>query len=363
MLFIRHRRGSQQTIMKKLPLKKLRRSSPEESPTPSRITNETVAEHREQILAGGRKFKYPIQYARHKLVINALLVTFASIVLLGLLGWWQLYIVQNSSTFLYRVTRILPVPVAVVNGEPVRFSDYLVQYRGSEYYLSKYGEIKFNTADGKTQLDYIRRESMNKAIADAYARQIAREQSIAITSSDVDKVIDQQRNTANGRISQETYDASSMMIYGWSPSDYRMAVEHSILRTRVAFAIDKQAKEQVGRASELLKQHNNDFAKVAEELSASQGGKVIAGQSGLVASVSTFGGLQVSDVAKLEKDQVSGVLQSSTDDGYYFVKILDKNDTQVSFAYLHIPLTKFNSDLAQIKKDGKITEFIHLANK
>lgn len=359
----RHQQGNSQMIMKKLPLKKFRRSTTDTTPAASRITNETVAEHRERILAGGRKFKYPIQYARHKLVINALLVTFASIVLLVALAGWQLYMVQNSSTFLYRLTRILPVPVAVINGEQVRFSDYLVQYRGSEYYLSKYGEIKFNSADGKRQLDYIKRESMNKAIADAYARQIAGEQSIKITSKDVDDVINQQRNTANGRISQETYDASSLMIYGWSPSDYRLAVEHSILRTRVAFAVDKNAKVQVKKAEELLKQQSNDFTKVAEQLSVVQGGKVIAGQSGLVSSVSTFGGLQVSELVKLAKDQVSGVLQSSTDDGYYFVKVLEKNDTQVRFSYLHIPLTTFNNNLAELKKNAKITEFIQLANK
>ena len=55
--------------MKKLTAK-LRRQKPEEE-KPSRITNETVAEHREQILAGGRKFKYPVQYAKHKLVLNS----------------------------------------------------------------------------------------------------------------------------------------------------------------------------------------------------------------------------------------------------------------------------------------------------
>lgn len=348
--------------MKKLPIK-LRRKAPD-SPPSARITNETVAEHRERILAGGRKFKYPIQYARHRLVINALLVTFVSLVLLVALGWWQLYIMQNSSTFLYRVTRIIPVPVAVVNGEQVRFSDYLVQYRGSEYYLNKYGEIKFNTADGKRQLDYIKRESMNKAISDAYAQQIARDKGITVSGKDIDAVIDQQRNTANGRISQETYDASSMMIYGWSPSDYRLAVGHSILRARVAFAVDENATKQAQKVAAMLKaQPDSDFAKVAEQMSSTPGGKVIAGQSGLVNNVSTFGGLQVSEVSKLEKGKTSGVIKSSTDDGYYFVRVLDKNDTQVNFAYLHIPLTKFNNDLATLKKDGKITEYIKLADK
>lgn len=349
--------------MKKLPIKKFGRRNAVTPPS-SRITNETVAEHRERILAGGRKFKYPIQYARHRLVINALLVTFVSLILLVALGGWQLYIMQNSSTFMYRVTRIIPVPVATVNGEQVRFSDYLVQYRGSEYYLNKYGEIKFNTADGKRQLDYIKRESMNKAIADAYARQIADDKHISVSNKDVDAVINQQRNTANGRISQETYDASSMMIYGWSPSDYRLAVSHSILRARVAFAVDDNARKQAEQAGSIIKgQPDIDFAKVAEQMASSAGGKVIAGQSGLVNDISTFGGLQVSEIAKLQKGKPSGVIKSSTDDGYYFVRVLDSNDTQVNFTYLHIPLTNFNNNIAQLKKNGKITEYIKIADK
>ena len=158
------------SILSKLPLGK-KKQTPE---PPSRITNETVAEHREQILAGGRKFKYPVQYVRHKLVINAVLITLGTILLLGLIGWWQLYPMQNTSAFMYRVTRVLPLPVANVNGEAVLYSDYLVQYRLSEYYLSKYGEVKLDSQDGKRQLDYFKRQSMDKAIAVAYARQVAR---------------------------------------------------------------------------------------------------------------------------------------------------------------------------------------------
>lgn len=347
--------------MKKFQLKKLRRQSKQESIAPSRITNETVAEHREKILAGGRKFKYPIQYARHKLVINALIVTFSSLALLLLIGWWQLYIAQNSSTFLYRITRIVPVPVGVVNGEPVLFSDYLVQYRGSEYYLSKYDELKLDSPDGKRQLDYVRRQSMDKAIADAYARQIARDKKITVTRSDVDSVIDDQRNTANGRISQETYDASSLMMYGWSPSDYHLAVERSILRTRVAFVVDTDATAQAQKAVQLLSAAAGDFTKVAEQMANTAGGKVVVGQSGLVSNVSTTGGLRVSEIAKLDKGALSGVIKSTTDDGYYFVKVLDKNDTQVSFSYLHIPLTKFTSDISKLRKDGKVREYIKIA--
>ena len=47
--------------MKKLLRKALGKNAPPPPETGGRITNETVAEHRERVLAGGRKFKYPLQ--------------------------------------------------------------------------------------------------------------------------------------------------------------------------------------------------------------------------------------------------------------------------------------------------------------
>src|SRR5665811_1912030 len=33
------------------------------------ITNETVAEHREQVLKGARKYIYPLQHSKHRIVV------------------------------------------------------------------------------------------------------------------------------------------------------------------------------------------------------------------------------------------------------------------------------------------------------
>jgi len=342
--------------MKKLNLKKLRSKQPEQPP--SRITNETVAEHREQILAGGRRFKYPIQYARHKLVFNAVAIALAATILLIILGWWQLYIVQNSSSFLYRLTRIFPVPVAMVDGEQVRFSDYLVQYRGSEFYLSKYDQLKITSKDGQEQLKYIKRESLNRAVVDAYAAKLARQKNVQVTEKDISDLIDQQRNTVNGRISQQTYDASSLMMYDWTPSDYRLAVKRSILRARVAFAIDDKAKNQAEKAAGLVASTNGDFAAVAENFKNDGGEKVVSGDSSMINLVSTFGGLRVSDLKDLKKDQISGPITTTSDSGYYFVKIIDKTDTKIRFTYLFIPLSELDNRIAQLKSAGKIREFI-----
>lgn len=323
---------------------------------PSRITNETVAEHRERILAGGRRFKYPMQYARHRLVINTIIVTVIAVVLLVLFGWWQLYSVQNTSDFFYRVTRILPLPVASVEGENIRYSDYLMYYNSSAHYLRQSEQLNLNSEDGKRQVDYIKRKSMDTVIADAYARKLAREQNITIDDARVDKVISDDRNTANGRISQETYDASALNILGWAPDEYRHDARSKLIRQDVSYAIDENASAKQKTASELLKTEG-DFDKAAAQLGGEGAAKVTAGVSGLVPRTNRDGGLSEA-AGKLKKGEVSSVIKTTTGDGYYFVKLLEDNGTQISYAYLRIPLTEFDKRLTSLKEDNKVKEYI-----
>lgn len=346
--------------MKKISLNKIipiakKRQEPQ---VPSRITNETVAEHREQILAGGRKFKYPVQYARHKLVINAVIITAITSVLLLAFGFQQLYFGQNSSDFMYRVTQLLPVPIATIANEPVKYSDYLLQYRASKHWLGKYDEIKLDSEDGRRQLEGIKRYALNNAEANAYATKIARERGLSVSDEEVDKAIAQKRNTANGQISQETYDASTLMLYGWTPSEYRYAMRQSLLRAKVAFAIDDAAKAKADKAGKLVAD-KKELAELAKML----GDKVTVQSPGMIDTTSSFNGLDVTGVAKLAPNQVSGPLKSTTDDGYYFVKVTNKTDTQVNFEFVHIPLTAFSDKLAELKKSKQVHEFIKVAEQ
>lgn len=340
-------------LLTKLPGKKKHES-------PSRITNDTVAEHRERILAGGRRFKYPVQYSRHKLVINAVVISLVTLLVLLLVGWWQLYLAQNSSSFMYRVTRIVPLPVATVDGEAARYSDYLLNYRTSEYYLSKFDEIRPNSEDGKLQLQYKKREALDIAIADAYARKVAREKNVSISSDDVESVLAGLRQAANGELTRETSAASSQRVLGLSEDDLRVLVQNSILRSRAAFAVDTDAKALAVRAEALFKDNQGDIEKTAETLLAEKPNSVTVGSSGMISRASTLEGIRVSEVAKLEPGVLSAPIQSLTDDGYFFVKVLEKNDAQVSFAFLQIPLHTFRTNLETLKKDNKVHEYISI---
>lgn len=343
--------------MKKLLLK--RRAAKKEIPT--RITNETVAEHRERILAGGRRFKYPMQYARHRLVLTTITITLVAFLVILLVGWWQLYPVQNTNTFFYRVTRVVPLPVASVDGETVKYGDYLMYYNSSAHYLKQSEQVNLNDKNGQRQNNHIKRKSMDIAVANAYAAKLARELDITVSQERIDQVTDDDRNTSTGRISQETYDASALSILGWSPSEYRHDTKNRLIRQDVAYAIDAKAKQQQEKATQLIQKDKNiEFDALVKELGGEGNAKVTSSVSGLVPHTNQDGGLTTAAL-NLEKGGISSPIRTSAGDGYYFVKLLEKTATQVSYSYVRIPLTEFNNRLEILRKENKIQEFIKIS--
>jgi len=341
--------------MKKIRLSRKKRSK--ESETSHRITNETVAEHREQILAGGRRFKYPVQYARHRLVINTIVISLIALVAAIGLIWWQLYPQQNSSTFFYRITRVLPLPVATIDGQPVRYSDYLVGFRSQEHYLQHKEGIDLYSKENRQQLDYIKRKALDDAIADSYAAKLAANDKVAVTDAQIDAAIKRQRQSRDGVTSQDTYDAIVLDHFNWTPSEAREVTARKLLRQEVSYKIDTIASKQRDLVVEKLKSET-DFDKVAAAIPADGDAKVQSGVTPLVPSNNQDGGL-AETAAKLTIGQVSPAFRSTTGDGYYVVKLLQKdNDGRVSYAYLKVPLTVFDAQLEKVKDDHRLAEYI-----
>ncbi len=340
--------------MKKLKLKR----SKKEQAAPSRITNETVAEHREQILAGGRKFKYPRQYERHKVVFNVVIIAIVTVIVIAAVIWWQLYPAQNTSTFFYRVTRILPVPVASVDGAQVRYSDYLMSLSGSRYYLEQSERLNLKSDDGKRQIEFIKRQALDGAIADSYAAKIAGEKNITVTNKQVDEVIDTSLNTVSGRISQDVYDDSTLSTLGYSSSEYRQIIRRALVRQEVAYQIDSKASNAKKAAEEALSATPKPgLADVAKQLQDKGYTNIQLGTSGLVPKTNHDGGLTQAAM-KLQKDQISGFFRSTTGDGYYVVQLGESNDKQLSYNFLKIPLTALSDQLKTLVKNKKVQEYI-----
>lgn len=325
--------------------------------TASRITNETVAEHRERVLAGGRRFKYPVQYVKHRLVINTIFISLVAIVATFVLIWWQLYPSQNTSTFFYRITRVVPLPVASVDGRDVRYSDYLIGFRSQEHYLQNKEGVNLYSKENKKQLDWIKRQSLNDAVADAYAAKLADEKNIKITSAQIDDAILRQRQSRDGVTSKETYDAIILDHFNWSPGEAREVTARKLLRQEISFAIDDTALQLKDQTEKKLAVES-DFEKVSAGINPVNGVRTEAGLTPLVPQNNQDGGL-AETAAKLNVGQVSPLFKSTTGDGYYAVKLLQKdNNKRISYAYLKIPLTVFQKRLEKIKSEKLVKEYI-----
>lgn len=341
--------------MKKL-LAKVRGKKQPEMPA-GRITTDTLAEHREKVLAGGRKFKYPVQYQRHKLVTNAIIISVVSLIALIGLGWYLLYPAQNTSEFMYRVTKVIPVPVAVVDGQQVRYSNYLMQYRSQVHYLVEKEQIDVNSEDGKRQLDYVKSQSMAEAVADAYAVKVAREQNIEVTDADLETFLTQQRQASDGEVSEATYNSVIEDYYGWSPSEYRDAMKQKLLRQKVAFAVDIKAEQKNDAITEAIRGGETNLQTVADRVKGDSNVAFIP--AAWVPLNNRDGGLAATAV-ELEVNAISEPIQTTSGNGYYFVKLLEKNDTQVRYEYIFVPLSEFSEQLDALKSDNKLTKFINV---
>ncbi len=331
-----------------------RRKSEPEQPI-GRITNETVAEHREQILAGGRRYKYPRQYAKHKLVINTIIISAAALLLLVLVGWWQLYPAQNTSRFMYQATRIIPVPIGQIDGKMVRYSDYLMRLRSELHYLERESAVNLNSADGKRQKVYQKRIALNKVQDAAYIEKLADERNIEVTDKEIDDFVNQQLTSRQPAVSREEYEKIIKDYYDWSFSEYEAFIHEQLLRRKVALAVDEKARTKVNSLQAQL-QGGADFAEVAKSQSEDELTKANGGDVGFVSKTNDDPQGLIAAAQRLQVNQVSGVIETPT--GYYLIKLLETNDSQVRYARILIGLHELDTLLKQVRDQNKVSEYI-----
>lgn len=323
-----------------------------------RITNDTISEHREHILTSGRRFKYPMQYARHKLVINTILLSIAIVVLLAVFGWWQLYIVQNTGSAFYRVTQALPLPVASVDGSPVRFSDYLMRYKSEIYWLTQNNQINTNTPDGQRQAEYRKRQALDDAEALTYARAIASKKGIAVSEQQVDAFVETARQANGISISTEAYYSAQLDAYNWSKTEVRDNIRDSLLEREVKFSVDDKARQTASAVLTAAAAPNADFNAIAASYRQQGNTDVSATDAGSIPIDSQDPNGIIKAIRGLNPGQISGLIRGV--DGYYVAKLIDKSSTTIHYSFVKVALTQFTNDLAGLKKDHKVQEFISI---
>jgi len=338
---------------KSLKKKILKKTNTQETQV-AKITNTTLEEQRKEILNKGKKFKYPVQYSKNRLVGNALIIALVILITGSGLLWYQLYQAQNTGEFIYRFTTVIPFPVANVDGENALYRDYLMEYRANmQIANAKKDEIE--SANNVKALSVLNKnKAMKNAIANAYAQKKAREMGISVSDKEIDEAFDAQRKTQNTELTESALYKIAADNYGLSPSEYRrMFIELPLLRRKVTAEIDKNAATTRDEVVKYLNDNSNDFSKAAEHF----GDKIEYNKPGKVRKTNIDGG-RSKVASQLNVGEVSKPFISNAGDGYYIVKLIEKSDNEISYESIKIKFTEFNSQLEKLEKEGKVKKYI-----
>ena len=279
---LHHVKRGVEPVVKRFKRPSLRERTESALSTVPRITNDTVAEHREEVLKDARKYKYPLQHSKYKIVIvSSALIALALASFVGYMAF-SLYKTQSTSTLTYRVAQILPFPVAKAGKKYVSYEDYLFKLRRYKHYYESQQKVDFSTESGQRQLEMQKPRTLEKVIEDAYVKQLAKQNDVRVSSADVRHALDVLRvKNQLGEGDQGLRDIASK-FFGWSLNDLKKELRQDILAQKVVYKLDTEASTKAQAALAELK-GGADFAAVAGKYSDDEATKASGGQYAVTA--------------------------------------------------------------------------------
>ena len=245
--------------------------------TVPRITNETVAEHREEVLGSARKYIYPLRHSTNRLVRTSLSLLVIVLVVFFIFCGLDLYKFQTTSGFMYGVTRVVPFPVAKAGPSWISYESYLFELRRNMHYYVTQQQVNFSTTDGKAQLIHLRQQAMAQVIQDAYVKQLASENHVTVSDSAVNNEVTlvrgQNRLGSNDRVFKEVLDE----FWGWDENDFKRELKQQLLQQAVVAKLDVSTNSRAQAALKQLESGAN-FATLASQVSDDIATKVNGGQ-------------------------------------------------------------------------------------
>lgn len=341
-------------------INKLRRKNQEDrSGGGARITTETLEETRKEVLKGARKFIYPIHHSKHRVVILSGLIGLAVLVVFFSFTALSLYKFKSTSTFIYRVTQVVPFPAAKAGSSFVSYEDYLFEIRQYIHYFETQEKVDFNEDAGRQQLEAQRKIALDKVIDQAYIRQIAKQKGITVSSKEVDSEIEllQSQNRLGGNPAALRDIISD--YYGWTINDFRRSLTDRVLFTKVLEALDTETTDRAKAALAEVKA-GGDFAALAAKYSDDASTKDNGGEIDfLIDKVDRNVPAQMtSAIYALKPGETSGLVNVGY--GLEIVKNLEVKDGKIRAAYILFNFKDMQVFLNTEKEKHKATTYIRL---
>jgi hypothetical protein len=327
-----------------------------------RITNETVAEHREKILKGGRKYRYPLEHSKHKIVVVSTALLTLGIIAFVVSTCLSLYRYHSTSLFMYRVTQVVPFPVAKAGKNWVSYESYLFELRRYVHYYETQQKVDFTSESGKLQLAMYRPKAMEQVVNDAYVKELAHKNGVTVSDRDVEDAITMLRieNQLGGN--NKELASVTKKFFGWSLNDLRRELKQELLAQKLAATLDKAAFAQ---AEQILAQlrTGSDFVALAAQVSDDATTKANGGQytdAAITLNSQEVPPVVVRALATLKPGELSNVITTPT--AFEIVKLLSVEDGKYKAAHIQVQFKDIKIYIDPLKKSEPPQYFIKTAS-
>lgn len=322
-----------------------------------RITNETIATHRDEVLSSARKYIYPLQHSRHRIVTISIALFVIAVIAFFSYTLLALYRFNTTSTFMYRVTQVIPFPVAKAGSSWVSYENYLFEVRRYMHYYQTQQQVDFSTTAGESQLKDFQNVAMNNVIDYAFVKQLAKENNITVSREDINDQIALLR--AQNRLggNDQVFEDVLKEYWGWSRADFERELRQQLLAQKVVSTLDGEAHD---RAKQYLEQVKGgaDFATVAKEHSDNVATKENGGEYGFVieSNNKALHPRVLSKVMSMQPNDVSEVIETPI--SLEIVKVLENSDGKVRAAHISVNFKPIKTYLDEVKKENGTRKFI-----
>lgn len=277
-----------------------------------KITNESVAEHREEVLGRARKLVNPLHRHSRSRIVKLSVGIFITTVVLFLVGCsLALYKFQSTSAFTYGVTRVLPFPVAWADGRQVSYESYLFELRHYMHYYETQQNVNFSTDSGQRQLQALKQKSLDQAVNRAYTAVLAKKHGIRVLPSEVNEQVTIARSQNRLGASDSVFQSVLRDFWGWSVDDFRHELKLELLDQKVAATLDTATATRARQAHQQLVAGAN-FAKLAKQVSDDKVTQAKGGNYGFVITQSNHDlpPLVVQTIFSLKPGEISDVIDT-----------------------------------------------------
>lgn len=323
-----------------------------------RITNDQVAQHREEILGKARKYIYPLQHSKHRIVIISSAITISAILTFLVLCVVNLYKFQTTSTFYYRVSQVVPFPVARIGRNFVSYENYLFELRHYMHYYHEKQDVDFSDPNGQRQLDEFKKRALDRVIDDAYITRIAKEKGIKVSQAEIDKAIARLRDQ-NRIVSDQALADVLKDYWGWTVQDYRRSLQNQLLSQKVVAALDTETRVRAENALQQLRDGKN-FAELASEVSDDQATKGRGGDFGtsITENNRDIPAETIETMFTLKSGEYSGLVNIGT--GLEIIMVNEVNGNERKASHILFSYKDISTFLNDIKEQSPARVYLKL---